>query len=220
MLLLLAELPQLLSDSWCWCLVSEPHIWIWKPLHLGNSTHQAVYPTSHDIPIWYSKMIQCAPWYYQIIISSTYVISVFEHSLPSSPGTSSLPRTSMKASRWFSMRSQGCKEVCGWMWNQARTFVKSCKILMRQTQGWPKRNTSSWFKKKQHWVDSLLALPHDATLYHSTCIRKQDFQVSAVSSAWEPIHPIECQEDGCNELTRPEAGQGVLVQPPFRLGKA
>jgi hypothetical protein len=148
MLLLLAELPQLLSDSWCWCLVSEPHIWIWKPLHLGNSTHQAVYPTSHDIPIWYSKMIQCAPWYYQIIISSTYVISVFEHSLPSSPGTSSLPRTSMKASRWFSMRSQGCKEVCGWMWNQARTFVKSCKILMRQTQGWPKRNTSSWFKKK------------------------------------------------------------------------
>ena len=35
---------------------------------------------------------------------------------------------------------------------------------MRQTQGWHKRNTSSWLKK--HWVDSLLALPHYATLCH------------------------------------------------------
>ena len=75
MLLLLAELPQLLSDSWCWCLVSEPHIWIWKPLHLGNSTHQAVYPTSHDIPSWYSKMIQCAPWI-SMVLSDYHLIDI------------------------------------------------------------------------------------------------------------------------------------------------
>lgn len=109
-----------------------------------------------DIPKW-SSVLHGSPWYYQIIISSTYVISVFEHSLPSSP----LPRISMKASRWFSMRSQGCKEVCGWMWNQAQTFVKSCKILMRQTQGWPKRNTSSWLKKTLGWfIVGLTTLCH------------------------------------------------------------